>query len=125
MGNALAVRPDYTAKDVRELARRAKHAGQARRLLAIASVLDGAARKDAAKVGGMDRQTLRDCVIRFTVISPRGLSRLGFSLRIKSLVPAVPCESLCPTHAPFTPVAARPVIRHLADLSQDDETIPV
>jgi transposase len=73
MGNALAVRPDYTAKDVRELARRAKHAGQARRLLAIASVLDGAARKDAAKVGGMDRQTLRDWVIRFNEQGPDGL----------------------------------------------------
>ena len=55
MGNALAVRTDYAAKAVRELARRAKDVGKARRLLAIATVLDGAARKDAAKVGGMDR----------------------------------------------------------------------
>jgi len=73
MGNALAVRTDYSAKDVRELARRAKDVGQARRLLAIASVLDGAARKDAAKVGGMDRQTLRDWVIRFNEQGPEGL----------------------------------------------------
>jgi transposase len=42
-----------------------KNAGQARRLLAIAAVLDGASREAAAKVGGMDRQTLRDWVIRF------------------------------------------------------------
>ncbi|PDT10271.1 hypothetical protein CO670_31065 [Rhizobium sp. J15] len=42
--------------------------------------------------------------------------RLGFSLGIRSLVPAVPGESLCPTHAPSTPVAARPIIRHPADL---------
>jgi len=73
MGNALAVRTDYSAKDVRELARRAKDVGQARRLLAIASVLDGAARKDAAKVGGMDRQTLRDWVIGFNEQGPEGL----------------------------------------------------
>ncbi|ASP89601.1 hypothetical protein CDO26_36595 (plasmid) [Sinorhizobium meliloti] len=51
--------------------------------------------------------------------------RLGFSLGIRSLVPAVPRESLCPTHAPSTPVAARPVIRRLAGLSQDDETVLV
>ncbi|ARQ60828.1 hypothetical protein Kim5_PA00362 (plasmid) [Rhizobium sp. Kim5] len=51
--------------------------------------------------------------------------RLGFSLGIRSLVPAVPRESLCPTHAPSTPVAARPIIRHPADLSQDDETVLV
>src|ERR1700675_4039412 len=60
-----------------------------------------------------------------SVLSPHGWCRLRFSLGIKSLVPAVPRESLCPTHAPSTPVAARPVIRHLADLSQDDETVLV
>ena len=60
-----------------------------------------------------------------SVLSPCGLLRLSFSLCIRSLVPAVPRESLCPTHAPSTPVAARPVIRHLADLFQDDETVLV
>src|SRR5580658_11043365 len=58
-------------------------------------------------------------------LSPHGWHRLRFSLGIKSLVPAVPRESLCPTHAPSTPVATRPVIRHLAGLSQDDETVLV
>jgi hypothetical protein len=60
-----AVRTDYTVGEVRRFAKHAKDAGQARRLLAIAAVLDGASWKDAAKVGGMDRQTLRDWVIRF------------------------------------------------------------
>jgi len=46
-------------------ARPAKDAAQARRLLAIAAVLDGASREKAATIGGMDRQTLRDWVIRF------------------------------------------------------------
>ena len=65
MGHAIAVRTDYTAGEVRRLAKRAKDAAQARRLLAIAAVLDGASREEAAKIGGMDRQTLRDWVIRF------------------------------------------------------------
>ena len=65
MGQAIAVRADFTAGEVRRLAKRAKDAAQARRLLAIAAVLDGASREGAAKIGGMDRQTLRDWVIRF------------------------------------------------------------
>ena len=65
MGRAIAVRTDFTAGEVRRFAKRAKDAAQARRLLAIAAVLDGALREEAAKVGGMDRQTLRDWVIRF------------------------------------------------------------
>ncbi|MCY1529527.1 hypothetical protein D9M68_646760 [compost metagenome] len=60
-----------------------------------------------------------------SVLSPCGLRRLSFSLGIRSLVPAVPRESLYPNHAPSTPVAARPVIRLLADWSQDDETVLV
>ncbi len=73
MGQAIAVRADYTANEVRRLARRVKDAAQARRLLAIAAVLDGASRTEAAKVGGMDRQTLRDWVIRFNDQGPDGL----------------------------------------------------
>jgi hypothetical protein len=59
MGRAITVRTDYTAGEVRRFAKRAKDAAQARRLLAIA-VLDRASREVAAKIGGMDRQTLRD-----------------------------------------------------------------
>ncbi len=70
MGQAIAVRTDYTAGEVRRFAKRAKDGGQARRLLAIAAVLDGASREDAAKIGGMDRQTLRDWVIRFNELGP-------------------------------------------------------
>ena len=65
MGQAIPVRTDYTAGEVRRFAQRAKDAAQARRLLAIAAVLEGASREEAAKIGGMDRQTLRDWVIRF------------------------------------------------------------
>jgi putative transposase len=73
MGTAIEVRTDYTSKELRRLAGRVKNAGQARRLLAIASVLDGASREEAAKIGGMDRQTLRDWVIRFNQEGPEGL----------------------------------------------------
>src|SRR5436305_15109016 len=73
MGQARAVRTDYTAGEVRQFAKRAKDAAQARRLLAIAGVLDGASRENAAKIGGMDRQTLRDWVIRFNEQGPDGL----------------------------------------------------
>ena len=58
MGQAIPVRADYTAGEVRRFAQRAKDAAQARRLLAIAAVLDGASREEAATIGGMDRQTL-------------------------------------------------------------------
>jgi transposase len=73
MGRAIAVRTDYTSGAVRGLARGAKDAGQTRRLLAIAAVLDGASRSEAAKIGGMDRQTLRDWVIRFNARGAEGL----------------------------------------------------
>src|ERR1700730_17009550 len=73
MGTAIAVRTDYSSKELRGLAGRVKNAGQARRLLTIAAVLDGASREAAAKVGGMDRQTLRDWVIRFDQRGPDGL----------------------------------------------------
>ena len=74
MGQAVPVRTDYTAGEVRRFARRAKDGAQARRLLALAAVLDGASREEAAKIGGMDRQTLRDWVIRYNEQGPDGLS---------------------------------------------------
>ena len=73
MGQAVPVRTDYTAGEVRRFARRAKDGAQARRLLALAAVLDGASREEAAKIGGMDRQTLRDWVIRYNEQGPDGL----------------------------------------------------
>jgi transposase len=73
MGTAISVRADYSSQDLRRLAARVRDAGQARRLLAIAAVLDGASREEAAKIGGMDRQTLRDWVIRFNDQGTDGL----------------------------------------------------
>jgi transposase len=73
MGQAIAVRTDFTAGEIRRFAKRSRDAAQARRLLAIAAVLDGTSREDAAKIGGMERQTLRDWVIRFNEQGPEGL----------------------------------------------------
>src|SRR5439155_22302436 len=64
MGQAIAVGRDFTSEEVRQLAKRAKDSSHERRLLAIAAVLDGASRQDAAKAAGMVRQTLRVWVIR-------------------------------------------------------------
>src|SRR5512133_92472 len=73
MGTAIAVRRDYSSRELRRLATRVKDAAQARRLLAIAAVLDGSSREEAARIGGMDRQTLRDWVIRFNEQGADGL----------------------------------------------------
>ncbi|WP_428534935.1 helix-turn-helix domain-containing protein [Rhodopila sp.] len=48
-------------------------AAQARRLLAIAMIHDGASRHDAARQAGMDRQTLRDWVHRYNDAGVDGL----------------------------------------------------
>ena len=76
MGQAIAVRQDFTATELRRLATRTKDVAQARRLLAIAAILDGAPRAEAARIGGMDRQTLRDWVIRFNEQGPEGLTNM-------------------------------------------------
>jgi len=65
MGAAVGLRKDFDARDLRRLAAAAKDADQARRLLALAAVYDGMSREDAARIGAMDRQTLRDWVHRF------------------------------------------------------------
>jgi transposase len=55
------------------LATRSDDVDQARRLLAIAMILDGVSRADAARVAGMDRQTLRDWVHRYNQQGVDGL----------------------------------------------------
>jgi transposase len=62
---ALKIRKDRTPVMLRKLAKAEEDARVARRLLAIANALDGLDRKVAAEAAGMDRQTLRDWVIRY------------------------------------------------------------
>jgi transposase len=65
MSAPIDLREDFEAGTLRRLAAAVRDAGQARRLLALAAVYDGMSREDAARIGGMDRQTLRDWVHRF------------------------------------------------------------
>jgi transposase len=69
----IELRNDYGADDLRALALKSRNAKQARRLMALAGVADGLSRTDAAAVGLMDRQTLRDWVHRFNTEGPDGL----------------------------------------------------
>src|SRR5437660_8693411 len=73
MSAAISVRDDFEAEELRVLAGRVKDANQARRLLALAAVYDGMDREEAARIGGMDRQTLRDWTHRFNAQGPDGL----------------------------------------------------
>jgi transposase len=59
------IREDLTAAELRREAARSSDATAARRVLAIALILDGRSRADAARECGMDRQTLRDWVHRY------------------------------------------------------------
>jgi transposase len=73
MPSAVRLREDYSAEALRALARRSKDANRSRRLLSLAAVRDGMDRGSAAKIGGLDRQTLRDWVDRFNASGPEGL----------------------------------------------------
>ena len=69
----LITRTDLTAEGLRRAARAGKDVSQARRCLAIASVLEGRRRGDAAEAAGMQRQTLRDWVHRYNAEGLAGL----------------------------------------------------
>ena len=74
MARPLEIRSDIPAWRLRQLAAKSRDACQARRLLAIASALeDGMSRAEAAAAGGMDRQTLRDWIVRYNALGPDGL----------------------------------------------------
>jgi putative transposase len=73
MGTAVPVRADYDAAQLRALAKRSEDADQTRRLLALAVIYDGGSRREAAKVGGVGLQTVRDWVLAFNAEGPSGL----------------------------------------------------
>ncbi len=67
-------RTEHTAADLRRLAGGSDDAAVARRLLALALILDGHKRADAARLAGMDRQALRDWVHRYNADGVQGLA---------------------------------------------------
>ncbi len=73
MSGKIQLRSDYNAAQLHKLARCSRDTRQVRRLLALAAVYDGLNRGQAARIGGMDRQTLRDWVHRFNNEGPDGL----------------------------------------------------
>ena len=73
MASVEITRKDMSAAALRAEAARRPDARQARRMLAIAMVLDGHPRSLAAQAGGMDRQTLRDWVHRYNADGIAGL----------------------------------------------------
>jgi len=73
MSAAVKLREDVSASELRALARASRDSRQCRRLLALAAVAEKRPRTEAAALGGMDRQTLRDWVHRFNAEGPDGL----------------------------------------------------
>ena len=70
---AIPLRGDFDAPALRAAARRTKDAAQTWRLLALAAVYDGATRTEAAGIGWVTPQIVRDWVLRFNAEGPDGL----------------------------------------------------
>jgi transposase len=73
MGAPVPIRDDIPAEELRRLARQESDGRLASRLFGVANALDGVSRGQAARQAGMDRQTLRDWVIRFNAEGVEGL----------------------------------------------------
>ena len=73
MPRAIALRSDFSAGELRRWARRSKDATQARRLLALAAIYDGGTRSEAAPIGNVTLQIVRDWAVRFKAEGPNGL----------------------------------------------------
>ncbi len=69
----IALRADFDAPSVRAAAKRSKDGPQARRLLALAAIYEGATRTEAAKIGGVTLQIVRDWALKFNAHGPNGL----------------------------------------------------
>src|SRR3972149_3164478 len=69
----IPLRANFDAQITRAAAKRSKDGPQARRLLALAAIYDGATRTEAAKIGGVTLQIVRDWVLRFNARGPDGL----------------------------------------------------
>ena len=72
MAAAIKVRTDCTSEDLRRFACRCGDVDQVRRLLALASILDGGSRCEAAKVAGVTLQIVQDWILRSNSGGPAG-----------------------------------------------------
>ncbi len=73
MAAPVRLRSDFDAARLRALAKRSRDPDQTRRLLALAVIYEGGSRADAARVGTVGLQTVRDWVLRFNAEGPEGL----------------------------------------------------
>jgi transposase len=73
MAAAIGFRDDFDAARLRALAKASRDPDQLRRLLSLAEIYDGGSRGDAARIGGVGLQTVRDWVLRFNERGPEGL----------------------------------------------------
>ena len=69
----IPLRSDFDGAALRRIARRSKDGPQARRLLALAAIYEGASRTEAARIGGVTLQIVRDWVVKFNAHGPDGL----------------------------------------------------
>src|SRR3954451_8384753 len=73
MAAAVPLRPDFDAAALRPLAKQSRAPDQIRRLLALATIYEGQPRSEAARVGCVTLQSVRDWVLRFNAQGPAGL----------------------------------------------------
>jgi transposase len=73
MAAPVPLRTDFDAAELRGLAKRSRDPDQTRRLLALAAISEGGSRSDAARIGDVGLQTVRDWVLRFNAEGPEGL----------------------------------------------------
>jgi transposase len=73
MAAPIDLRNDFDSASLRRLAKTTRDATQSRRLLALAEIHDGGSRTDAARIGGVGLQIIRDWVLRFSARGPDGL----------------------------------------------------
>jgi transposase len=73
MAAAVEMKLDHSSDELRRVARGSDDADQTRRLLALAVILDGGSRSDAARTGGVGLQVIRDWVLRFNEGGPEAL----------------------------------------------------
>lgn len=112
-------RLDHTAAELRRVAAKKRDGAQARRLLALALVLEGVRRSEAAAQNGMDRQTLRDWVLRYNDLGIEGLKSRPSTGRKPSLSGPQMAELLALTVKGPDPEKDRVVRWRCADLREE------
>jgi len=73
MGRSIELRKDFDGPSLQRLAKLSKDAGQSRRILALSEIYAGGRRTDAARIGAVGLQGIRDWVLRFNADEPGGL----------------------------------------------------